>query len=89
MPPCDLWGQRSHGCGQEVPEPGACQAGSPVFLPDKGHREHDHQRLRPISGRAVFSLNAVPAEDSIQYFHCSVKNITEKRTAVLFCFVWV
>jgi len=25
------WGQRSHGCGQEVPELGACQAGSPVL----------------------------------------------------------
>jgi hypothetical protein len=46
------------------------------FIPDKGHREHDHQRLRPSSGRALFSLNAVPAEDGFQYFHCSVKNIT-------------
>ena len=59
------------------------------FIPDKGQREHDHQGLRPSFGRAVFSLNAVPAEDSFQYFHCSVKNITEKRSAVLFCFVWV
>ena len=92
MPPCDLWGQRSHGCGQEVPEPGACQASSPVLY-TKGHHENDRQRLRRSSCRAVFSLNAMPAEDSFQYFHCSVKNITEKRSAVLFfvlsCIVWV
>jgi hypothetical protein len=29
----------------------------------------------------------VPVEDSFQYFHCALKNITEKRSAVLFLFV--
>jgi hypothetical protein len=56
------------------------------FVTDKGHFVNHHHRLRPSSGRAVFSLNAVPAEESFQYFHCPVMNITEKRGSVLFCF---
>jgi hypothetical protein len=54
------------------------------FVPDKGHCDNHHQRLRPSSGRAVFSLNAVSAEDSFLYFHCPVMNSTEKRGFVLY-----
>ena len=57
------------------------------FIPDKGHHKNDHQRLRPSSDCAVFSLNTMRAKDSFQYFHSSVKNITEKRSALLFCLV--